>query len=101
MNLQLAPEARVKVDAFRRKHRIGLLTLLFTDVVGSTQLKQELGDSKASVLFQTHHALVREILAAFSEAEEIETAGDSFFWYLRDLRMRSGFRCNCNRNCSC
>jgi len=53
--------------------------LLFTDLVGSTILKQELGDHEAVALIQRHHALVRGILARFREGEEIGTAGDSFF----------------------
>jgi class 3 adenylate cyclase len=60
------------------KHRTGLFTLLFTDVVGSTQLKAALGDQSGVTLIQSHHALVRELLRSFSEAEEISTAGDSF-----------------------
>ncbi|MBI4659149.1 MAG: DUF4384 domain-containing protein [Verrucomicrobia bacterium] len=79
MNLDLALQQRAKVEEFQRKHRIGLLTLLFTDMVGSTQLKQELGDHEAVALIQHHHDLVREILGRFTEGEEIGTAGDSFF----------------------
>ena len=79
MDLQVALEQRAKVEEFQRKHRIGLLTLLFTDLVGSTKLKQELGDREAVALIQQHHALVREILSRFPEGEEIGTAGDSFF----------------------
>jgi len=30
-------------------------------------------------VIQRHHAVIREILGQFSEGEEIETAGDSFF----------------------
>jgi len=67
-----------RIEAFQRKHRVGLLTLLFTDIVGSVQLKQEQGDPAAVALVQRHHALVREVLAGFADAEEIETAGDSF-----------------------
>ncbi|MBI4664565.1 MAG: protein kinase [Verrucomicrobia bacterium] len=79
MDPQLALEQRAKVEQFQRKHRVGLLTLLFTDLVGSTRLKQELGDREAVALIQRHHALVREILVRFKEGEEIGTAGDSFF----------------------
>ena len=79
MDLPLALEQRAKVEEFQRKHRIGLLTLLFTDLVGSTKLKQELGDRTAVGLIQEHRAVVREILSRFPEGEEIETAGDSFF----------------------
>jgi class 3 adenylate cyclase len=56
-----------------------LKTMVFTDMVGSTQLKQELGDAQAMKLIQQHHTLVRELLSALPGATEIETAGDSFF----------------------
>jgi serine/threonine protein kinase/class 3 adenylate cyclase len=55
-----------------------LAAILFTDVVGSTQLKAELGDREAGTLIRRHHALIREVLGGFQEAEEINTAGDSF-----------------------
>jgi eukaryotic-like serine/threonine-protein kinase len=76
---QIAIEQRAKVEEFQRKHRAGLLTLLFTDIVDSTRLKQSLGDREAVMVIQRHHAVIREILGHFSEGEEIETAGDSFF----------------------
>ena len=79
MNLQAALDHRSQVEQFLLKHRTGLLTLLFTDIVGSTQLKQGLGDTHAVLNIQRHHALVRETLKSFTEAEEISTAGDSFF----------------------
>ena len=56
-----------------------LVALLFTDMVGSTQLKQDLGDHDGLALIQRHHALVREILRQFIAGQEISTAGDSFF----------------------
>lgn len=79
MDFQVALEHRARVEEFQRQHRIGLLTLLFTDLVGSTKLKQDLGDRRAVALIQAHHAVVRDILKRFKEAEEISTAGDSFF----------------------
>src|SRR5258708_2245173 len=79
MHPPMAPDRRTRVEEFRRRHRIGLVTLLFTDILGSTGLKQALGDEEAVSLIQQPHALVREILARFSEGQEIETAGDSFF----------------------
>lgn len=79
MDLQHALDQRARVQEFTRKHRVGLLTLLFTDLVGSTKLKQDLGDQEAVKLIQGHHDLVRGILSRFAEGEEIGTAGDSFF----------------------
>jgi len=79
MDLQIALERRARVEEFRRKHRIGLLALLFSDIVGSTQLKQDWGDLEAVAMIQRHHALVRRILRDFEEAAEISTSGDSCF----------------------
>lgn len=70
---------RGKVEAFKQKSRSGLMTLLFTDIVGSTRLKQELGDHQAVTRMQQHHQLVRNILSGIPTGEEISTAGDSFF----------------------
>ena len=56
----------------------GVVTLLFTDVVGSTALKQSLGDRAGVELLQQHHALVRSTLQQSAGAEEIVVAGDSF-----------------------
>ena len=53
--------------------------MLFTDIVGSTSLKQDMGDRAAIDLIQRHHSLMRDLLTEFDGAEEIATAGDSFF----------------------
>lgn len=52
--------------------------MVFTDIVGSTALKQSLGDREAAELIQRHHSAIRETLAEFPDGEEIGTAGDSF-----------------------
>ena len=55
-----------------------LATVMFTDIVGSTEMVSELGDRSWRDLLQQHHALVRRQLARFS-GREIDTAGDGFF----------------------
>ena len=50
-----------------------LITVLFTDIVGSTGLAAELGDRRWDLL-EAHHAVVREQLARF-RGREIDTAG--------------------------
>ncbi len=62
-----------------RKHSTELVTLLFTDMVGSTALKQRLGDRAATTFFEQHHNVVRRTLSLVAGGREIETAGDSFF----------------------
>jgi class 3 adenylate cyclase/tetratricopeptide (TPR) repeat protein len=76
---QIAIERRAKVQEFQRSHRVAVLTLVFTDIVDSTKLKQALGDHHAVTAIQQHHAAIREILGRFGQGQEIETAGDSFF----------------------
>jgi class 3 adenylate cyclase len=56
-----------------------LVTMVFTDIVGSTELKQRAGEHRAMELIQWHHAIVRETLATSMSGEEVSTAGDSFF----------------------
>jgi predicted ATPase/class 3 adenylate cyclase/DNA-binding CsgD family transcriptional regulator len=55
----------------------GTVTLLFTDIEGSTHLFQQLGDRYASVLAECRHLL----RATFQEwnGHEVDTQGDSFF----------------------
>ena len=57
------------------RHQTGLITIVFTDLVGSTALKQQVGDRTGASLIQQHHLLVRELLRGFKGGEEIETAG--------------------------
>ena len=60
------------------EHDRGLVTLLFSDVVGSTALKQTLGDRAGVALLKQHHEQIRQVLRDFAEVEVIKTAGDSF-----------------------
>jgi class 3 adenylate cyclase len=55
-----------------------LATLMFTDLVGSTERAAALGDREWRELLASHHALVRRELARF-RGEERDTAGDGFF----------------------
>ena len=58
-----------------------LATVLFTDIVGSTERAAELGDRRWRELVERHHAAVRTLLARYRGAE-IDTAGDGFFaWF--------------------
>jgi len=55
-----------------------LATVLFTDIVGSTERAVSLGDRRWARLLAIHHALVRAQLARFG-GREVDTAGDGFF----------------------
>jgi class 3 adenylate cyclase len=54
-----------------------LATVLFTDLVGSTELIRELGDRAWRDLAERHHIVVRRELARF-RGTEIDTVGDGF-----------------------
>ena len=55
-----------------------LATVLFTDIVGSTQKADELGDRRWGYLLDEHHARIRRLLERF-RGSEVDTAGDGFF----------------------
>jgi len=55
-----------------------LATVLFTDIVGSSQMAAGLGDRGWRDLVERHHATVRALLARY-RGVEIDTAGDGFF----------------------
>ena len=78
-----------EIEAFLRQIRIRgewdlvqtdrvLATVLFTDIVGSTEKLAELGDAGWRKLLEQHNALVRRQLVRYS-GREIDTAGDGFF----------------------
>ncbi|HEY7281173.1 MAG TPA: adenylate/guanylate cyclase domain-containing protein [Actinomycetota bacterium] len=54
-----------------------LATVLFTDIVGSTQLAARLGDEAWLELLRTHHEAVRSQLDRF-RGREVSTTGDGF-----------------------
>jgi class 3 adenylate cyclase len=54
----------------------GLVTILFTDLVGSTNLASDLGDVAADDLRRQHFAHLREAIAA-TGGTEVKTLGDS------------------------
>ena len=54
-----------------------LATVLFTDLVGSTERAEELGDKRWRELLERHHQAVRRELARFS-GRELDTSGDGF-----------------------
>src|SRR5205823_10796596 len=54
-----------------------LATILFTDIVGSTERLQRLGDHAWTELLARHHAAVRRELERF-RGREVDTAGDGF-----------------------
>jgi len=54
-----------------------LATILFTDIVGSTDLAAKVGDREWRRLLAAHHAAIRTQLKKFG-GREVDTAGDGF-----------------------
>jgi YVTN family beta-propeller protein len=75
---------------FRGQDRRGLTTLLFTDIVGSSEVAVELGDRGWHHLQSRHHAEVRKQLRRHG-GREVDTAGDGFFVTFRS--PAAGVRC--------
>jgi class 3 adenylate cyclase len=69
-----------------------LVTVLFTDIVDSTEIAAELGDKRWRDLVRRHHAIVRRELKRF-RGRELDTAGDGFF--ARFDRPADAIRCAC------
>lgn len=55
-----------------------LATVLFTDLVGSTERAAALGDRAWRDLVERHHTVIRGLLARY-RGVEVDTAGDGFF----------------------
>jgi class 3 adenylate cyclase len=55
-----------------------LATVLFTDLVRSTERAAELGDRRWRDLLEQHHATIRRELDRY-DGRELDTAGDGFF----------------------
>lgn len=69
-----------------------LVTVLFTDVVGSTEIGAELGDRRWRELMRRHHQIVRRSLKTH-DGRELDTAGDGFFVSFE--RPADAIRCAC------
>jgi pimeloyl-ACP methyl ester carboxylesterase len=74
-----------RIEAFVKEIRVEeaemdrfLATVLFTDIVGSTEKAAELGDRRWKEILEAHHGQVRGQLARY-RGQEIDTAGDGFF----------------------
>ena len=68
-------------------------TVLFVDLVGSTDLAARLGDEQWAWLLEEYQALVRRELGAWG-GEEMDSAGDGLFAVFTDPEPALGFGCS-------
>ena len=73
----LTGASREQMEQFCRKHETRVLTILLSDLEGSTDQQTRFGNVRAAELVQAHRELFRRALAKF-DGQEVETAGDSF-----------------------
>lgn len=71
----LSEAERVAIRA--RASPEGIVTILYTDIVQSTRIRQRLGDAVAQELFREHNRLLREQIEKHS-GFEVKTYGDGF-----------------------
>jgi serine/threonine-protein kinase len=69
-----------------------LATVLFTDIVGSTDLAVSLGDNRWRQVLEAHHALARREFARF-RGREVNMTGDGFLATF--VRPADAIRCAC------
>ncbi|MEP6911076.1 MAG: adenylate/guanylate cyclase domain-containing protein [Actinomycetota bacterium] len=83
-DLYRSPEAVEEIERFVAGEEVPepsdsvLATIMFTDIVGSTERAVELGDRAWRDLLARHHSVVRRELARYRGVER-DTAGDGFF----------------------
>ncbi|XUJ35792.1 alpha/beta fold hydrolase [Bradyrhizobium japonicum] len=65
-----------------------LATVLFTDIVGSTEKAAALGDHRWHDLLDTHHTAIRRTLSRF-RGHEIKTTGTAFCYFRRSGTRRA------------
>jgi serine/threonine-protein kinase len=61
-----------------RRQQSRLMVLMFTDIVGSVDLRRRLGEQKAAQIIKKHDELFRYTVSAFPFAEIIKDLGDGF-----------------------
>jgi class 3 adenylate cyclase/pimeloyl-ACP methyl ester carboxylesterase len=66
------------IDDEQRSFDRVLATVLFSDIVASTESAASLGDAGWREVAQRHHTVVRGLLARY-RGHEVDTAGDGFF----------------------
>jgi DNA-binding NarL/FixJ family response regulator/class 3 adenylate cyclase len=78
MSADQAPGMTGVSDPVGREGERVLASVLFTDIVGSTDLASRMGDREWKGLLETHHRVVRSHLERLG-GREMDTAGDGFF----------------------
>lgn len=65
------------------------VTIMFTDIVGSTVITEHLGDQRARELFRVHNEIIRRQTKAHGGVE-VKSIGDGFMMTFRSVRRAVG-----------
>ena len=68
---------RDKPNLVRHAAPDGTVTLVFSDIAGSTQMAQQLGDDRWVALLQHHNAIIRQSVLSYG-GYEVKSEGDGF-----------------------
>ncbi|MFH0793426.1 MAG: protein kinase [bacterium] len=74
----LTPELYKAIEEFRTRHKTSVLTIFFTDVVGSVRLKAEHGDVAGVALLDMVRNAIGGLMLDFPESQLIKELGDGF-----------------------
>jgi class 3 adenylate cyclase len=77
MNDFLDADRDAKADSHHPSQGVHVRTILFTDLVGHTEMMQRLGDARGREVLREHERITRDTLRAHG-GDEIKTDGDSF-----------------------
>lgn len=85
-----APRSRPVEPVTAPAPRSGLVTIVCTDIVGSTRYADTLGDQRWRAVLGTHNALVRDVLHRHG-GTEVKTSGDGFLLTFTSARAAVQF----------
>src|SRR4051794_23144571 len=77
------------IDFRARTSPEGAITMLFTDIEGSTEMVERLGDEAWVEILRAHNSLVRGIVGRF-DGIEVKAQGDGFMLAFQSSRMGLG-----------
>jgi class 3 adenylate cyclase/pimeloyl-ACP methyl ester carboxylesterase len=77
LELQRAPSTTTEPNSADRLEASSLRTVLFTDLVGHTEMMSRLGDERGRDVLREHERITREVLKA-NGGTEVKTMGDGF-----------------------
>lgn len=77
INADMIGEEKGKINAYRQKHRTAMLTVMFTDIEGYTELTERKGDSYVAKLRQYHDQLLKTIIEENGSGMVVKFIGDA------------------------